>query len=58
MIKRCKETGNVKNCAFLGRLILTVNIPKKLDVAKFFIKDPNLSICKTTQQHNINPISA
>jgi len=28
-----------------------------LDVAEFFIKDPNVSICKTILQHNINLMS-
>jgi len=31
---------------------------RKLDVAKFLIKNSNLSICKTIQQHNFNLMSA
>lgn len=55
-VRRFEETGSVKNRPKTGRPA-TTNEEKALDVLQSFVENPQTSVRRTAQEHEINPMS-
>jgi len=56
-IERFRETDSVKNCSKLGRTSFATNEEQQLDVLQTFIENPNSSVNRVVQTHDIAPMS-
>jgi len=56
-IERFRETGSVKNHSKTGRPSSATNKEQQLDVLQTFIENPNSSVNRVVQTHDIAPMS-
>jgi len=55
-IERFRETGSVKNRSKSGRPSSATNEEQQLDVLQTFIENPNSSVNRIAQTHDIAPM--
>ena len=56
-IERFRQTGSVRNRSKSGRPLSATNEEKQLDVLQTFVEDPNSSVPRVAQTHDIAPMS-
>jgi len=55
-IKRFRETGSIKNRSKSERPSFAINKEQQLDILQTFIENPNSSVNRIAQTHDIAPM--